>query len=50
LCTLRIAVSGRSSSEELLPSTVTSPGDHHHLHHRTGFAPLHQVLAPAQPS
>jgi len=28
LCTLRIAVSGRSSSEELLPSTVTSPGDH----------------------
>ncbi len=50
LCTLRIAVSGRSSSEELLPSTVTSPGDHHLLHHRTSFAPLHQVLVPAQPS
>ncbi len=49
-CTLRIAVSGRSSSEELRPSTVTSPGDPHHLHHRTSFAPLHQVLAPAQPS
>ncbi len=48
LCTLRIAVSRRSSSEELLPSTVTSPGDLHHLHHRTCFAPLHQVLAPAQ--
>ncbi len=51
LCTLRTAVSGRSSSEDLLPSTVTSPGDHHHLHHRTGIiTPLHQVLAPAQPS
>jgi hypothetical protein len=40
LCTLRIPVRGRRSSEDLLPSTVTSPGDHQHLHHRTSIASL----------
>jgi hypothetical protein len=42
---LQIAMRGRRSSEDQLPSSVTSPRDHHHLHHQMSFALLQSVRA-----
>jgi hypothetical protein len=45
LCTLRITVRGTRSPEDQLPSTVISPGVHHHLRDQKSFVPLQSVHA-----